>query len=121
MEKYVVLCILTAAATGRQFVKVIVFLLGKIETLLFDIVHLAFVLQLILCRGQVVAEHLLLYALPLLARILKLCALCYMVDIVASNIRVVRLLPAHRQLVAHTILKRLRFCVAARRIKTDAG
>lgn len=92
----------------------IVFLLGPKQSLLLNIEHLALVLQLILRRGQIVTEHLLLDSLPLLPRILQLGALRQVIDVVGSDVRIVGFLPTHWQLIAHTILEGLRLCVAVR-------
>lgn len=92
----------------------IVLLLGPKQSLLLNVEHLALVLQLILRRGQIVTEHLLLDRLPFLPRILQLGALRQVIDVVGSDVRIVGFLPAHWQLIAHTILEGLRLCVAVR-------
>lgn len=62
--------ILTTASAGRQFIQLIILFLRYLQTLLLNIIQFTLVFQLILCGRQVIAQHLLLYALPFLARIL---------------------------------------------------
>jgi len=92
----------------------VILLLGPKKSLLLDIEHLPLVLQLILRRRQIVTQHLLLDTLPLLAGILQLGALGQVIDVVGPNVRIIGLLPAHGQLIAHTVLKGLWLCVAVK-------